>query len=124
MRYLADKARAKEEEDKKRKAKQAELEAEANAKVKRMKADHAGGDQQLLESKLSVMELWSQSMERGTDELYKQMHGNEWEAAREADLEKLAAKQEEAFRKQQEVERFNEESKKAQEVKVSGFTWV
>ncbi|CAG8982462.1 hypothetical protein HYALB_00009956 [Hymenoscyphus albidus] len=124
LRYLADKARAKEEEEKKRKARDAELEAEANAKAKRMKADHVEGEKQVLESQLSVFEAWTKNMEQGTDDLYKQMHGDDWKQAREADLAKLAIKQQEALQKAQEVEKFHETSKKMREVKVSGFTWV
>lgn len=124
LRYLADKARAKEEDDRKRKVKQDELEAEATAKAKRMKADHKGGEQQVMEGKLELLELWSKGMQRGTDELYRQMHGDGWEAARERDAELLAEKQEEARQKQLEVEQFNEESQKARGVKVKGFTWV
>jgi chromatin structure-remodeling complex subunit RSC1/2 len=63
-------------------------------------------------------------MERGTDELYKQMHGENWKEIRELDLARLAVQQEEAFKNQKELEKFRHENKENKEVKITGFKWI
>jgi chromatin structure-remodeling complex subunit RSC1/2 len=70
------------------------------------------------------LQQWTANMERGTDELYKQMHGEKWKEMRELDLARLAVQQEEAFKKQKELEKFTQENKENKEIKITGFKWI
>ena len=124
LRYLADKARHKEEDEKKRKAREIELEAAANKRLKRMKTDEEGKKNWIIDQKLVSLQQWTTNMERGTDELYKQMHGENWKEIRELDLARLAVQQEEAFKNQKELEKFRHENKENKEAKITGFKWI
>jgi chromatin structure-remodeling complex subunit RSC1/2 len=124
LRYLADKARNKEEDEKKRKAREAELEAEAIAKMKRIKTEGQGKQQWIYDNKVKTMLKWCEDMDKGTDELYKQMHGGDWKEIRELDLCKLAVKQEEAHEEQKELGRFWKEREEAKQVRITGFEWI
>ena len=124
LRYLADKARTKEEEDKKRKAREADLEAEATDNAKRTKANEENFKSLLVNQKLVALEMWTKDMEGGTDELYEQLHGENWKEVRDADLARIAVQQEEALKKSKELELFQKESREQREVKLTGFKWV
>jgi chromatin structure-remodeling complex subunit RSC1/2 len=124
LRYLADKARNKEEDEKKRKAREAELEAEATAKMKRIKTEGQGKQQWIFDNKVKTMLKWCEDMDKGTDELYKQMHGGDWKEIRELDLCKLAVKQEEAHEEQKELGKFRKEREEAKQVRITGFRWI
>jgi chromatin structure-remodeling complex subunit RSC1/2 len=124
LRYLADKARNREEDERKRKERAAQLEAEATARLKRFKADEEGKKQWIFDQKVQALHKWAENMDRGTDELYKKMHGEDWKEMRELDLCKLAVKQEEAFKKQKEHEAWEKEMKERRQVKVTGFKWI
>jgi chromatin structure-remodeling complex subunit RSC1/2 len=124
LRYLADKARAKEEESKKRKAREAELAAEATAKAKRVKAELESSKSWVTNQKLSAFETWTKNMENGTDELYQQLHGENWKEVRDADLVRLADDQDLAAEKAKELEKFRQDSKGQREVKLTGFKWI
>jgi len=121
LRYLADKARGKEELEKKRKARAAQLEIEATEKMKRLKAGNESKKEFLLEQKVKALSTWSEQMEKGTDELYKQMYGENWEEMRALHLQKLALEQEEATRKQREAAEFQKQREAEKEVKITGF---
>jgi chromatin structure-remodeling complex subunit RSC1/2 len=124
LRYLADKARNKEEDEKKRKAREIELEIAATERLKRMKADGESNKQWILDQKINALKTWSADTEHGTDELYKKLHGENWQRVRELDLAKLAVQQEQAFNKQKELEKFQKEKKSKDEVKITGFKWI
>jgi chromatin structure-remodeling complex subunit RSC1/2 len=124
LKYLADKARAKEEEDKKRKARDADLEAQATARIKRMKEDSEGHKKWLAEQKVAAMWKWVDVMEKGTDDLYKKMHGDDWERMRELDRCNLAAKQEEAHKASQQAKEYFAARAKDKEVPITGFSWI
>jgi chromatin structure-remodeling complex subunit RSC1/2 len=124
LRYLADKARKKEADEKKRKAREAELETAAHDRLKRMKTDQEGKKQWLLDQKIKAMNDWAMNMDKGTDDLYKQIHGENWKEMRELDLCKLAVAQEEALKKQKEIEAFKDAGKKKREVLITGFKWI
>jgi chromatin structure-remodeling complex subunit RSC1/2 len=124
LQYLADKARNKEADEKKRKAREIELETAATEKSKRIKADEEGSKQWILDQKLKALMSWSSDTEKGTDELYKKLHGEKWQQMRELDLAKLAVQQEQSFNKQKELEKFQKESKAKDEVRITGFKWI
>jgi chromatin structure-remodeling complex subunit RSC1/2 len=124
LRYLADKARVREEENKKRKAREAELEAEATAKAKRVKAELNSSKSWLTNQKFSALETWTKHMENGTDELYQQLHGENWKQVRDADSAKLANSQDLASKKAKELSKFRQDSKSQREVKLTGFKWI
>jgi chromatin structure-remodeling complex subunit RSC1/2 len=124
LRYLADKARSREADSKKRKARAEELESEATARSKRMKADDEGNKQWISDQKLKALNVWCEGMDKGTDELYKQMYGENWKEMRDLDLYKLAVRQEETFHKQKEIEKLQRETTKETDIGASGFKWV
>lgn len=124
LRYLADKARSKESDDKKRKALTQHLANEASELLKRAKTTSEDKKSEELKEKLADMVQWTRKMETGTDELYKQMHGEEWKVKRDEDLNKLVGKQEEAFARERGVEKYREEVREEREVRIKGFKWV
>lgn len=73
LKYLANKARRKEELEKKRKARDAELEIEAAEKLKRMKAKAEVRQQEILDAQVKSIKAWTESLEKGTEELLKQL---------------------------------------------------
>jgi chromatin structure-remodeling complex subunit RSC1/2 len=121
---LADKARNQEQEEIKRKAQAAQLETEASQKLKRIKSDHEGKKQWILDQKARALTRWCEDMNKGTDDLYKDMHGDEWRQIRDLRLKQLALEQEEAHNKQQEATLFREERNAARDVRITGFKWV
>ncbi|KAK6582603.1 hypothetical protein PZA11_005011 [Diplocarpon coronariae] len=124
LRYLADKARGRVEDDNKRKARAAELEAAANQKLKRLKTEDDGRLDRIVGQKLNALEKWKIGMERGTDELYQQLHGENWFAVRARDLASLALQQEQTFGQKQEVEAFHRRREERKEVEIQGFRWI
>ncbi|KAF4631197.1 hypothetical protein G7Y89_g6930 [Cudoniella acicularis] len=124
LRYLADKARHKEEETKKRNAREADLEAEAKEKFKRMKEDAEAKKQRLVDQKVVQIATWVKKMDKGTDELFQDLHGENWKGVREAELCRLALKQEEAHKKQREHEKFLQRVRDSKEVPITGFRWI
>jgi chromatin structure-remodeling complex subunit RSC1/2 len=124
LRYLADKARNKEADEKKRKARAAQLEQEATERLKRIKTEKEDMKQKVFDQAATALKKWAEGMERGTDELYKHMHGEDWEKMRKQDLLQLTSQQEEALRKRKEMEEFQREMKKRDEVKITGSKWI
>ena len=123
LRYLADKARNKEADEKKRKAREIELETAATERLKCIKADEEGNKQWILDQKVKALKSWSTETDKGTDELYKTLHGEKWQQVKERDLASLAEQQELAFNKQKELEKFREGRKAKDEIKITGFKW-
>lgn len=121
LRYLADKARHEEELEKKRKARAAQLEIEASEKIKRMKANNESKVEMALRQNVKALSSWTEQMEEGTDEMYKQMYGENWKEMRELHLQKLALEQTAATEKQREVEVFLKGRKGGRDVKITGF---
>lgn len=121
LRYLADKARHKEELEKKRKARAAQLEIEALEKMKRMKANNGSKIDLAARQNVKALSSWSEQMEKGTDEMYMQMYGENWKEMRVLHLQKLALEQAEATEKQIDVEAFLKETKGDRDVKITGF---
>jgi chromatin structure-remodeling complex subunit RSC1/2 len=124
LRYLADKARNKEADEQKRKARAARLEQEATERVKRMKVEEDSMKQFILDQKAKVLKKWADDMDRGTDELYKHLHGENWEETRKEDLARLITRQELALKEQKELEAFKQELKWRDEAKNMGPKWV
>ncbi|CZS92661.1 related to member of RSC complex [Rhynchosporium graminicola] len=124
LRYLADKARAKQEDAKKRKDRAVELETAAGERLKRMKTSDEGTTNWIIAKKLEALSKWNQDMENGTDEMYRQLHGETWQEVRDAELAKLAVEQEEAFKRERELELFKKQREERKEVKIDGFRWV
>lgn len=124
LRYLADKARNKEEDEKKRKARAAELETVATERLKRIKSSNETRKDWIFDQKSSALRNWCEDMDRGTDELYKQMHGEKWKEMRELDMYKLVAQQEEAFKRQKDAEKFRNRRKGEADAKIAGFKWI
>lgn len=124
LRYLADKARNKEADEKKRKAREIELETAATERLKCIKADEEGNKQWILDQKVKALKSWSTETDKGTDELYKTLHGEKWQQVKERDLAGLAEQQELAFNKQKELEKFREGRKAKDEIKITGFKWI
>jgi chromatin structure-remodeling complex subunit RSC1/2 len=124
LRYLADKARNKEADEQKRKARAARLEQEATERVKRMKVEEDSMKQFILDQKAKVLKKWADDMDRGTDELYKLLHGENWEETRKEDLARLITRQELALKEQKELEAFKQELKWRDEAKNMGPKWV
>jgi chromatin structure-remodeling complex subunit RSC1/2 len=124
LRYLADKARNKEEDQKKRKAYAIQLESEASDRLKRMKYDDEGKKQWILDQKLKELTKWCGDLEKGTDDLYKQMHGDNWKEMRAMDLNRLAVLQEEASKRQKEIEAYQKERRQEKDIKITGFKWI
>ncbi|KAG9243433.1 hypothetical protein BJ878DRAFT_118005 [Calycina marina] len=122
LRYLADKARSKEAEDKKRKERADELEQLANEKRKLIKENEHGEKQAMNRLKLQAIVAWSDDMDRGTDQLYMNMLGDDWETARKTDTVKLIAAQKESaarnamFNANKEARR-----KKREEIPINGY---
>jgi chromatin structure-remodeling complex subunit RSC1/2 len=124
LHYLADKARHEKEDEKKRKARAVQLETAAKERLKRMKADDEGKKHWIFDQKVNALKTWSEDMDKGTDGLYKRLHGDNWKQMRELDQYRLAIQQEEAFNKQKELEKFQRDSKENKDVKITGFKWI
>lgn len=124
LRYLADKARNKEEDKKKRKARAMELEVEAIARWKRRKAEDEGRRKLILKHRTNALTKWCQGMDKGTDELYQQMHGEDWKESRDSDLKLLAVEQEAAFKNRKQIENFQRGAMEEKDVKIVGFKWI
>jgi chromatin structure-remodeling complex subunit RSC1/2 len=124
LRFLADRARNRDIDEKKRKSREIELENAATERLKSLKIDEAGKKNWLVNYKLSALQKWEAEMEKGTDQLYKQLHGENWKEARENDLNKLAVQQEQTFKKQNENRDFQKKRAEAKEVKITGFKWI
>jgi chromatin structure-remodeling complex subunit RSC1/2 len=124
LRYLADKARNKEADEKKRKARAAQLEQETAERVKRVKVEEEGMAQFIMDQKVKALKKWAEGMDRGTDGLYKHLHGENWQEVRKEDMGKIIARQELASKEQKEIEEFNQELKKRDEAKNAGLKWV
>ena len=124
LRYLADKARNKEADEKKRKARAALIEQEAAERVKRAKVEEEGLAQFILDQKAKALKKWAEGLNRGTDDLYKHLHGENWQEARKGDLGKIISRQGLASKEHNETEEFNQELKRRDEAKNVGLKWV
>lgn len=124
LRYLADKARSREADEKKRKAREIELENELNEVKKRMKTNGENVSNALMSGKLDSIKTLEKSLEKGTDELYKQLHGENWKEVRQQDLDLLAAHQQVTFDKLKENSDFHKKKAAEKEVKITGFKWI
>ncbi|KIN00995.1 hypothetical protein OIDMADRAFT_198053 [Oidiodendron maius Zn] len=121
LRYLADKARNKETDEKKRKARDARLEQEATERTKKMRVEEEGVTQFICDQKAKIFKNWAADIDRGTDELYKRLHGENWEAMRKEDTLKLIARQEAASKEKKELEAFKDELKNREEARNIGL---
>jgi chromatin structure-remodeling complex subunit RSC1/2 len=124
LKYLADKARRREEDDKKRKVRAAGLETAAGERLKRLKTSTDGRVCWIVAQKLEALSKWNVDMENGTDEMYKQLHGENWKEARDLALANLAIQQEQALSKERELELFEKRREERKQVKIDGFKWV
>lgn len=84
LRYLADKARRKEEMDKKRDARAAELARVRAESSKRLRQHEQSGKDTFVEDNMKALRMWSDYMDKGTDEVYRELHGEGWETVRDA----------------------------------------
>jgi len=124
LRYLADKARNKEAREKKRKAQVDELEHEDVERTKRVKIDEEKIRENLLSAKVDAMQAWSEKINERTDELYKEMYGENWKEIRDAESKQLVSKQVEAHKEKLEIERFRKQTAEAKRIKLEGFKWI
>jgi chromatin structure-remodeling complex subunit RSC1/2 len=124
LRYLADKARSRAADEKKRKAREIELEAAANEKLKRLRTNEKGEKDWLIDDKLESLRSWGADMEKATDELYQELHGENWKEIRQQDLLRLAIRQEQTFNKEKENSEFRKKRAAEREVKIRGFRWI
>ncbi|KAG0647295.1 chromatin remodeling [Hyphodiscus hymeniophilus] len=121
LRYLVDKARGKEELERKRTARAAQLESETSEKMKRLKADDEKKSAWIIQEKMKGMHSWAEQMEQGTDDMYRQMYGENWKEIRALHLQKLALEQGEVSEKQKNAQVFLKERNAGKEVKITGF---
>ncbi|KAK0101512.1 hypothetical protein ONS95_006679 [Cadophora gregata] len=124
LRYLADKARRKEEDDKKRKARAACLEITAGENLKKIKTSAEERGSSIFSRKLEALNKWNRDMERGTDDMYRQLYGDNWKEARDIDIANLAVQQEQTFGKEQELDLIRKKREGNKEVKIEGFKWI
>ena len=124
LRYLADKARHKEEDEKKRRAREFELESAAIERLKRVKHDDEGKENWIRDQKLTSLKTWAASMEKRTDELYQQLHGEDWRDVRKNGLSKIAVRQEQSLKEQQELQSFRRERDADKDIQITGFKWA
>ncbi|KUJ14719.1 Bromodomain-containing protein [Mollisia scopiformis] len=120
LRYLADKARNKEADAKKRKARELEMESEAIETSKRVKVEMESERQSMIKKNLNAVKTWSQTMDAGTDELYKQMNGEDWKEVRDLDQARLAVLQQQATTTEKENRKYQNERIAEKEMKISG----
>ncbi|KAG4025084.1 hypothetical protein MFRU_067g00130 [Monilinia fructicola] len=73
LKYLANKVRRKEELEKKRKLREIELQIEATERSKRIKADAEVKKQAILDTQIKYIKAWTESLEKGTEALNKQL---------------------------------------------------
>lgn len=124
LRYLADKARSKEADQKKRKAREIELEKEADEKVKRTKSNRGTAITAEPKSLANSMENYALEMDKGTDEIYKQLYGENWQEIREQDRNNLAVEQAKTFNRLKENRDFHQKRAAEKEVKITAFKWI
>jgi len=125
LKYLADKARNKEADDNKRKARENDLEQMANDRLKRMKVDADGKRTGITQLKLKAMVDWCDEMDNGTDQIFKNLYGEDWQEAKKLKLEEIAVAQEEATARSQQYKTDREERRrKREDVPITGFKWV
>lgn len=86
-----------------------------------MKANNESMINSALEQNVKALSSWSEQMEKGTDEMYKQMYGENWKEMRALHLQKLVREQVEATEKQKEIDAFLKQRKDEREVKITGF---
>jgi chromatin structure-remodeling complex subunit RSC1/2 len=120
LRYLADKARNKQSDAAKRKARELELEAKAIEASKRVKIEQEIERQAMIEINTQLIKKWSYNIDAGTDELYKELHGENWKEVREQDLARLALEQEKATLTKKENLKFETERTAGKELKITG----
>ena len=89
--------------------------------MKRLKTDSEDNAKWILEQKMNGMDAWAEQMEKGTDEIYKQMYGEDWKEMRALHLQKLVLEEAEAAEKSRAAKAFLKERKDEQEVEISGF---
>lgn len=124
LRFLADKARNEEEDEKKRKAKESEMQATATERVKRLKSDKEGNKNWILDQKLAALQKWTADMENGTDKLYKDLYGENWESMQEVTTARLALEQQQAYAKQKDIDEYEKGKGGRKDVNITGFRWV
>ena len=124
LRYLADKARSKAADEKKRKLYDIERENEATERLKRIKSSEEGKRQWIVDQKIEALDKWASNMDKGTDVLYKQLHGNNWQEIRMKDFERLAAEQEEAIKRQKTLLDIQKKRKEEKDIPITGFKWI
>jgi chromatin structure-remodeling complex subunit RSC1/2 len=124
LRYLADKARRKEEGEKKRKARDASLEAAATENLKRFKTDEEAKKIWIASQKLNALRKWSVNLDKGTDELYQRLHGENWKEVRDLEAYDLAVRQERAFSLQRDIENHRKQKEADKDGKISSFKWI
>lgn len=121
LRYLADKTRSREAEEKKRKAREIELEAQATEKSKRMKKDLEAIKAWQANQKVNAVDTWQSKMEEGTDKIWKDVYGDEWKGMRDLRLANMVASQEAALKEEMELEEWQKDLQKRNEVPLTGF---
>ena len=125
MRYLADRARNKEAREKRRKTQAGELEHEDVERTKRAKIGHETNIENVLSANVDAMQAWSKKINERTDELYKEMYGENWREIRDAESKQLVSKQVEAHKEKLEIERFRKQTAEAKRIKLEGgFKWI
>ena len=86
-----------------------------------MRVEEEGVTQFICDQKAKIFKNWAADIDRGTDELYKRLHGENWEAMRKEDTLKLIARQEAASKEKKELETFKDELKKREEARNIGL---
>lgn len=106
-RYLADKIRARKASQEKRKAERL-LDTEEDQLHHAAKRVRQGTEevtpQQIEDLKVKALKVWTEQIPAGTDNIYKKLYGQDWEEGKKYELEKLAQKQAEHKRRQEEFE--------------------
>ncbi|KAF8866168.1 Bromodomain-containing protein [Acephala macrosclerotiorum] len=121
LRYLADKARNRAADAEKRKARELEKEAEAVERSKRQKVEAEIAQNAMIEKKLNAIKIWSKGMDAGTDELYKQMNGENWQEVRDADQARLAVLQDQATGKEKENQEYQKARAEEKDLKIGTY---
>jgi len=107
-RYLADKLRSKTAARGKRKADGLPAEEEDQPDREAKTANHGVDDvtqQQIEELKVKALWKWNEQLQASTDNIYKKLYGQHWEEGKKYELEKLARKQADHRKHEDELEK-------------------
>jgi len=118
VKYLAKKARMKEEVERKRRERDELRAAEMETTQKRAREDEVIQQESVKKLRLQAVEALGRSLDAGTRLVYQGIHGDEWEAAMEAEQLRLHSIQDAEKLKNDTIQRHEQEREEARQIRL------